>query len=104
MAATVITPVATPWWKLPKMRGAGNVRIAGEVWRRVDNIRNRRRAQNLDDLIYEAIYMGRPLSASSSMAARGTATARDQRSAPFSTLNVTQAKVDALTAALPPRK
>ena len=98
MAATVITPVAAPWWKLPKMRGAGNVRIAGEVWRRVDNIRNRRRAQNLDDLIYEAIYMGRPLSASSSMAARGTATARDQRSAPFSTLNVTQAKVDALCA------
>ena len=78
-------------------RGPVAQRVAGEVWRKVDAIRNRRRDQNLDDLIYEAIYLGRPLSASSSVAARGAA-ARDQRAAPFTTLNVVQAKVDALCA------
>ena len=78
------------WWRQPKRSAA----LAGSVWRKVELIRARRRAQNLDDLIYEAIYKGRPLSS----ARMSAAPSRDQRSAPYTTLNVVQAKVDALTA------
>lgn len=82
--------LAQSWWKQPKKSAA----LAAAVWRKVDGIRAKRRPQNLDDLICEAVYLGRPL-ASSAMV-RGVA--RDQRVAPFTTLNIVQAKVDALCA------
>lgn len=91
----MFTVTATsPWWKLPRgKRAAGD--LAAAVWRKVDAIRHRRRGQNLDDLIHEAVYLGRPLAGRSSIGVGG---ARDQRVAPFTTLNVVQAKVDALGA------
>lgn len=78
------------WWRLD----GDPVDLARAVWRKVDSIRSRRRGQNLDDLIYEAIYRGRPLSSARLLGP----SSRDQRSAPYTTLNVVQAKVDALTA------
>lgn len=82
-------PDLTSWW-----RQTQPAELARAIWRKVDAIRSRRRAQNLDDLIYEAIYKGRPLSSARILGP----SVRDQRTAPFTTLNVVQAKVDALTA------
>lgn len=77
------------WWRKPRRSRD----LAGAIWAKVDAIRTRRREDNLDDLLNEAIYLGRALGRNS-----GGRMAREQRTAPYTTINIVQAKVDALCA------
>ncbi len=78
----------SPWWSAKKR----SPDLAQAIWTRIDRLRSRRRADNLRDLIHEAIYRGRPLGVSEGGV---SSSAWSSRSAP-AIINIARAKTDAI--------
>lgn len=82
-------------------KASDQAECAGAVWTWIDRLRSKWVSDNLEDLIHEAIYEGRPLGTQG--ASLGLAHLRQRRSAPAS-LNITRSMVDTATARLTKRR